>query len=125
MSPPLAAAVLKGIEIMERDTSRVERLHRNIKTFLDGAHGYGLDTCLAAETAVTPIMIGSDEVAFMLSKQLEDEGIIVPPAVFPAVARGQARLRFCMTSEHSEEQILEALATLHRLMSQYPGLVKG
>ena len=94
-----------------------------IKIFLDEAHRYGFDTCLAEETAVTPIMIGSDEIAFMLSKQLEDEGIIVPPAVFPAVARGQARLRFCMTSEHTEEQILSALATLHRLASRYPGLL--
>ncbi|HPX93386.1 MAG TPA: aminotransferase class I/II-fold pyridoxal phosphate-dependent enzyme [Bacillota bacterium] len=123
ISPPLAAAVLKGIEIMERDSSRVDRLRRNIKIFLDEAHRYGFDTCLAEETAVTPIMIGSDEIAFMLSKQLEDEGIIVPPAVFPAVARGQARLRFCMTSEHTEEQILSALATLHRLASRYPGLL--
>ncbi len=124
ISPPLAAAVLKGIEIMERDSSRVRRLHQNIQCFLEEAHRYGMDTCLAGETAVTPIMIGPDELAFMLSKQLEEEGIIAPPAVFPAVARGQARLRFCLTSEHKEEQIKEALATLYRLMKPYPGLLK-
>lgn len=124
ISPPLAAAVLKGIEIMERDNSRVKRLRRNIATFLKEAHRYGMDTCLAGETAVTPIMIGPDEVAFMLSKQLEDEGIIAPPAVFPAVAQGQARLRFCMTSEHTEEQIVYALEKLNALMESYPGLLK-
>ena len=124
ISPPLAAAVLKGIEIMQRDSSRVQRLHQNIHCFLEEARRYGMDTCLAGETAVTPIMIGPDELAFMLSKQLEDEGIIAPPAVFPAVARGQARLRFCLTSEHKEEQIKEALATLYRLMKPYPGLLK-
>lgn len=124
ISPPLAAAVIKGIEIMERDNSRVERLHRNIKHFLDQAHHYGMDTCLAGETAVTPIMIGPDDLAFMLSKQLEDEGIIAPPAVFPAVARGQARLRFCLTSEHKEDQINQALETLYHLMKAYPGLLK-
>lgn len=124
ISPPLAAAVLKGIEIMERDNSRVERLRRNIRTFLDEAHRYGMDTCLAGETAVTPILVGPDELAFMLSKQLEDEGIIAPPAVFPAVAKGQARLRFCLTSEHKEDQIKEALAKLYQLMKPYPGLLK-
>ncbi len=123
ISPPLAAAVLKGIEIMDRDNSRVERLRRNIKLFLDEAQGYGMDTCLAEETAVTPIMIGSDEIAFVLSKQLEEAGIIAPPAVFPAVARGQARLRFCLTSEHKEEQIRFALKTLYDLMKPYPGLL--
>ncbi len=123
ISPPLAAAVLKGIEIMERDNSRVERLRRNIKLFLDEAKAYGMDTCLAEETAVTPIMIGSDEIAFVLSKQLEEAGIIAPPAVFPAVARGQARLRFCLTSEHKEEQIRLALKILYDLMKSHPGLL--
>lgn len=125
ISPPLAAAVLKGIEIMERDNSRVERLRENIRIFLEEANSYGMDTCLAGESAVTPIMIGPDEVAFMLSKQLENEGIIVPPAVFPAVARGQARLRFCLTSEHKEEQIKFALKKLHELMQPFPGLLQG
>ncbi|MDD3418941.1 MAG: aminotransferase class I/II-fold pyridoxal phosphate-dependent enzyme, partial [Eubacteriales bacterium] len=125
ISPPLAAAVMKGIEIMERDNRRVERLRRNIRTFLDEAHRYGMNTCLAGETAVTPIMIGSDDIAFMLSKQLEEDGILAPPAVFPAVPRGQARLRFCLTSEHKEEQILYALEKLYDRMKVFPGLLEA
>jgi 7-keto-8-aminopelargonate synthetase-like enzyme len=125
ISPPLAAAVMKGIEIMERDNSRVERLRQNIRTFLDEAHRYGMDTCLAGETAVTPIMIGSDDIAFMLSKQLEEDGILAPPAVFPAVPRGQARLRFCLTSEHKKEQILYALEKLYDRMKVFPGLLEA
>ena len=119
ISPPLAAAVVKAIEIMERDNSRIERLHRNIAIFMREADRHGFDTCLAGETAVTPIMIGSDELAFMLSKQLEEDGIIVPPAVFPAVARGQARLRFCLTSEHTEEQIVYALERLQERLQPF------
>ncbi len=124
ISPPLAAAVVKAIEIMERDNSRVVRLHRNIATFMREAERHGFDTCLAGETAVTPILIGSDELAFMLSKQLEEDGIIVPPAVFPAVARGQARLRFCLTSEHTEEQIVYALERLQKRLEPYMGQLK-
>jgi 8-amino-7-oxononanoate synthase/acyl carrier protein len=121
ISPPLAAAVVKAIEIMERDNSRIKRLHRNIATFMREAERHGFDTCLAGETAVTPILIGSDELAFMLSKQLEEDGIIVPPAVFPAVARGQARLRFCLTSEHTEEQIVYALECLKKRLEPFQG----
>jgi 7-keto-8-aminopelargonate synthetase-like enzyme len=32
--------------------------------------------------------------------------------VFPAVPKGKARLRFCVVSEHKEEQIIFALDTL-------------
>lgn len=121
ISPPLAASVVKGIEIMERDNSRVERLHRNIATFMRESERHGFDTCLAGETAIVPILIGPDELAFVLSKQLEDDGIIVPPAIFPAVARGQARLRFCLTSEHTEEQIVYALDRLKTRLEPFQG----
>jgi 7-keto-8-aminopelargonate synthetase-like enzyme len=70
-------------------------------------------------------MIGSDDIAFMLSKQLEEDGILAPPAVFPAVPRGQARLRFCLTSEHKEEQILYALEKLYDRMKVFPGLLEA
>ena len=121
ISPPLAAAVVKAIEIMERDNSRVERLQRNIATFMRESERHGFDTCLAGETAVVPILIGPDDLAFVLSKQLEDDGIIVPPAIFPAVARGQARLRFCLTSEHTEEQIVYALERLKSRLEPFQG----
>jgi len=56
-SPP---AVVKAIEIMERDNSRINRLHRNIAIFNAWRRSdTAFDTCLAGETAVTPIMIGS------------------------------------------------------------------
>ena len=106
---------------MERDNSRVERLHRNIATFMCESERHGFDTCLAGETAIVPILIGPDELAFVLSKQLEDDDIIVPPAIFPAVARGQARLRFCLTSEHTEEQIVYALDRLKTRLEPFQG----
>ena len=39
-------------------------------------------------------------------------GVFVPPAVFPAVPKGRALLRYCVTSCHHEEQIVEALDKL-------------
>ncbi len=59
-----------------------------------------------------PILVGSDEDAWELSNRLRKKGVIVPPAVYPAVPRGEARLRFCVTAAHKPEQIREALAKL-------------
>jgi len=56
--------------------------------------------------------VGSDENAFLLSNMLRHKGIFVPPAVFPAVPKGKARLRFCVVSEHKPEQIVRALDAL-------------
>lgn len=114
ISPALAGAVLKSIEIIRRDNSRVQALHRNIDCFMREAKARGFDTCLAGESPITPILIGDDETAFRLTMEMLDEGVFVPPAVYPAVARGQARLRYCLTSAHREEQIVYALDLLRR-----------
>lgn len=112
ISPPLAAGALAGIRLLRNDKSIIQSLQRNIKIFVKEAHKRGLNTCLAGETAIIPILVGSDENAFLLSNILRHKGIFVPPAVFPAVPKGKARLRFCVISEHREEQIIKALDCL-------------
>ena len=117
LSPALTGAVLKVLEIMERDNSRVRALHNNIAYFMKRAHEYGFDTCLAKDSAIIPIMIGPDDLAFKLSIEMLDDGIIVPPAIFPAVPMGKARLRYCLTSAHKPEQIDYALEMLRRRLA--------
>ncbi|MGI6161125.1 MAG: aminotransferase class I/II-fold pyridoxal phosphate-dependent enzyme [Christensenellales bacterium] len=116
ISPPLAAAALEAIRIMRRSNDRVQRLQKNIAVFITEAKKRGFDTCLAAESAITPVMIGGDAECFELSSKMLENGVFVPPAVYPAVPRNQSRLRFCLTSDHNSEQIVYALDTLHRLM---------
>ena len=67
---------------------------------------------LAGETAVLPILVGADENAHKLSMALLERGVFVPSAEYPAVPRGKARLRFCVTAAHKPEQIVEALDKL-------------
>ena len=43
---------------------------------------------------------------------MREAGVFVPPAIYPAVPKGSARLRFCVTAAHKPEQIAEALAKL-------------
>jgi len=119
ISPPLAAATMKAIEIIQRDNTAVQNLHRNIRDFVEEAHKRGFNTCLAGETAIVPIMVGEDIDAYTISFKMLDKGVFVPPAVYPAVPKHQARLRFCLISEHKKEQILYALDTLDKLFDEY------
>lgn len=112
ISPPLAAATLAAIRLLRQEPSIMRSLHRNIRAFLKEAGARKLNTCLAQETAIIPVLVGRDEDAFRLSSALAERGVFVPPAVYPAVPRNKARLRFCVISEHSPEQIVTALDTL-------------
>lgn len=112
ISPPLAAGTLQAIRLLRNDPSIIGNLENAINIFVKEAHKRHLNTCLAGHTAIIPILVGSDENAFLLSNMLRHKGVFVPPAVFPAVPKGKARLRFCVVSEHKEEQIIRALDAL-------------
>ena len=116
ISPPLAAACMKAIEIIRRDNTEVTKLHENIRYFVRRCKEEGMNTCLAGESAVVPIMIGTDADAARLSAELLDEGVFVPPAMYPAVPMGESRLRFTVSSTHSIEQLEKAVSSLAKIM---------
>lgn len=120
ISPVLAAATIKAIDIIERDNTRVASLQDNVRYFIEKAQSLGLDTCLAKESPIVPVLIGSDELAFGMSMRLMmEDGIFVPPALYPAVPRDKARLRFCLTSNHSRDQIDKALNAVKKMLEEY------
>ena len=73
----------------------------------------GVDTGLSAGLSVIPAITRSSLKAARLAEALYRRRINVQPILYPAVPEGSARLRFFVSSEHSEEQIratVEALA---------------
>ena len=112
ITPANAAVALASIRLLQKDPSMVQQLQKNIKTFVDRARKHEFDICLAGETAIIPIHVGDEFEAMQICRNLQERGVFVAPAIYPAVARGQARLRFCVTSDHKEEQIHYALDTL-------------
>ena len=78
-----------------------------------GRDAAGIDVGSSAGLAVIPAITGSSLKAARLSESLYRRGINVQPIVYPAVQQRSARLRFFVSSEHTEEQIratIEALA---------------
>ncbi|MEH6404344.1 MAG: aminotransferase class I/II-fold pyridoxal phosphate-dependent enzyme [Sneathiella sp.] len=109
MPPPVAAAALTSLQIMQEEPERIERFHHNGNLFLRLAKAAGLNTGLSKGYAVVPIILGSSVKAGRLSNMLFEEGVYVPPIIYPAVQEESARLRFFLSSEHSDEQLAEAI----------------
>ncbi len=118
ISPPLAAATLRAVQLLREDPSIMADLRRNIQCFAEEAQARGFDIGLAGRTAIIPVLIGKDEDAFLLSNMMRRKGVFVPPAVYPAVPRDKARLRFCVTACHRPEQIREALNKLTECVAE-------
>ena len=112
MSPPNAAAALAALTVLQREPQRVARLRELAALFLNMAREHGLDTGSAGGTPVVPVIVGSSVKSLRLARALFDRGINVHPIMHPAVAEDSARLRFFITTNHSQEQIRAAVLAM-------------
>ncbi len=105
MSPPVAAAALAAIKLMNAEPERVARVRANGAHFLRAAKARGLDTVTSEGYAIIPIMVGDIIKAGRITDRMLARGVNVLPIIYPAVPLKAARLRFFITSSHSDEQI--------------------
>jgi 7-keto-8-aminopelargonate synthetase-like enzyme len=63
----------------------------------------------SAGFSVVPIMIGDPVRAVRLTDRLLDRGINALPIIHPAVPMKAARIRFFITSRHTQEQIRDTI----------------
>jgi glycine C-acetyltransferase len=112
--PAVAAACIKALDILEQEPERVARLKDRTRFFKHGLEELGFETG-ASETPITPVIAGEASKAQELSSLLWDEGVFTPAVVFPTVAKDKARVRTIVTSDHSEEDLKEALDAFERV----------
>lgn len=113
LPPAQAAAALESFRVIEDEPWRAEAVQRNSRLFIEGLKAEGFDT-LNTETAIVPVMCGSDESAFQVARDSHKEGVFVLPVISPAVPEGQARLRATVTAAHEPEQIERAVEVISR-----------
>lgn len=112
MPPSAAAAALEALRLLRAEPDRAPALRLRGRQFLELARGAGIDTGLSAGLSIVPAITHSSLKAARLAEALAVRRINVQPIVYPAVAERSARLRFFLSSEHTEEQIRSTVAAL-------------
>lgn len=112
LTPATAASALTAIRLVRAEPERLARLRANSVHFLTAARAAGLDTGPSQDTPIIPIMLGSSRRAMACAVALAAQGVNANPILYPAVPDGEARLRFFLSSEHTTEQLDQAIATL-------------
>ncbi len=108
LPPAQAAAANESFKVILDEPWRIDRLNENTKQFIGGLKSMGFDTMLT-ETAIVPVLCGTDERAFELTKQCQENDVFVLPVVSPAVQEGLARLRATVTAAHEPSEIERAM----------------
>lgn len=108
LPPPNAAASLAALEVLETEPWRVERLQNNARRWRAGLQNLGYDT-FTSETAIVPVRMPDERTAFEFAHRCKENGIFVVPIVFPAVPVNAPRMRTCVTTSLSEDDLDWAL----------------
>ena len=108
LPPAQAAAAMESFRIILDEPWRVEKLCTNAKLLKNGLQERGFDT-MKTETAIVPLLCGSDEKAFQMTRLCHQRDLFALPVISPAVPAGLARLRTTVTASHEPEEIERAL----------------
>ncbi len=108
LAPAQAAAANEAFKVILDEPERLVRLNRNTRLFIDGLKSSGFDT-LSTSTAIVPVLCGSDERAFAMTREAQHRDVFVLPVVSPAVPEGLARLRATITAAHEPADIEHAM----------------
>lgn len=117
LTPANAAAALAGIRTLRADPSLMDRLRVNTERLQRGVEERGLDTG-ACESPVVPLLLGDEWRAYTWARGMLEDGVFVSAVVFPAVARGMARLRLCATSAHEEHHFDRLFDAIDRRLAE-------
>lgn len=104
ITPASVATVLATLDIIETEPQRRERLWQITEKMKSGFQAMGYNTG-ETETPIIPVIIGDDDMTFMMWKFLREEEIFTNPIIYPAVPKGQALIRTSYSATHKEEEL--------------------
>ena len=117
--PPLAAALMKSVELMQTEGWRRRRLVELSKRISRRLQLHRWRS-LPSQTAIRPLVVGDNSETVALSNALATEGILVPAIRPPTVPKGRARLRISLSAAHTQADVdllIDALRRAEALIS--------
>ena len=113
LPPAQAAAANEAFKVILDEPWRIEKVNANGRQFISGLKNAGFDTLLTT-TAIVPVLCGTDERAFALTRTCQHKDLFVLPVVSPAVPEGLSRLRATVTAAHEPKEIDYALGVIEK-----------
>lgn len=118
ITPAATAAVSAAMDIMIAEPERQEKLWENTRYALEGFRQMGCEIG-HTETPIIPLFIRDNNLTFLITRELLDEGIFVNPVVSPAVAPTDTLIRFSLMATHTREQVTTALEKIQKVFRSH------
>jgi 8-amino-7-oxononanoate synthase len=105
--PPVLAAALAALELLESHPHRVDRLQANAATLRSALAGEGL-AAGGSGTQIVPVEVGDAERTMELSERILERGVFAQGIRPPTVPEGSSRLRFTVMATHRADELQRA-----------------
>jgi glycine C-acetyltransferase len=112
--PPVVAACIAAIEVLEKEPRHVRNLWKNTEYFKKAVRDLGFNTG-KSQTPIIPIICGESPIAKAFSDKLFENGVFVTSIVYPIVAKDQARIRVQMHAQLTEENLDKGISILEKV----------
>jgi 8-amino-7-oxononanoate synthase len=113
LSPHAVATILMAYNYLDNEKQSNTVLRENIIHFNQEKNMLGLKQLFVrSKSAIQSAIIPGNENVKSIAKQLQEKGFDVKAILSPTVPEGQERLRFCLHSYNSKEEISEVLTLL-------------
>jgi 8-amino-7-oxononanoate synthase len=119
--PSSVASVSAALDIIEHEPWRREQLRKNTLKMLAGFKELGFDTG-TSQTPIIPVIVGTNQTAFVMAMMLQEEGVFANVAVSPAVPEGKALIRTSYMATHTDDQ-LDFVLDVFRKVGRKLGLI--
>jgi 8-amino-7-oxononanoate synthase len=117
LSPHSVATILMGYHHLEKDKNAIESLRDNIVFFNQVKKMLYLSPLfIRSKSAIQSVIIPGNEKVKSIANSLQQNGFDVKAILSPTVPVGQERLRFCLHSYNSKEEITKVLTLLNTLV---------
>jgi 8-amino-7-oxononanoate synthase len=114
LSPAILGAISAAIELLpELDLQRT-KLKQTADYVRSAFKTLGLN-CGQSSTHIIPWIIGDATKTLLASQLLEEEGILGAAIRPPSVPHGQCRIRFCLSTVHSDQDIDHLLSAIQKV----------
>lgn len=118
LAPPIAAASIKVLEMLEASTALRDQLEENTRYYRAGLESLGLEI-KGTEHPIVPVMVGDAALSQKIARRMLDKGIYVVGFFYPVVPQGTARIRTQVSAAHTRDDLDKTLAAWAEVRSEF------
>ena len=119
LPPHAVATVLAVFQELEKGNSALEILKANIRCFKSELKSAKIDHYfIESESAIQCAIIPGNENVKKIASKFQEYNYLVKPILSPTVPKGKERLRFCLHSFNSKEEIKSLVGILRNALKE-------